>query len=767
MAAAISILTLSALAAPIAPPTTPPASPGYWLLDLAWNQAASLATAPSKVDATELLCLLQAATRLDPNLAEAWHQQYDLLRGLGRAGEAVDALRKYAQLVPDDEAAQMALAAEDIAAGETAEKRLAICREWLSRKDLPDAAAGFVLRTAAEIQHNRLQDDQALKDAQRCVEVFPYDLAAQRLLLELQGSSTLADDLNLDLWILRANPADAGTIIDAARIADSLGLYPDASQWYAQAQTLLTHFRQDTTGLTLQMADHWLTAGQPERAARMLEPLRSKPNTPAEAHLLLSEAYSLLGQTQQAREVAVMALRQPTTQPATASAPASAPAEVHAAASATAQTVCQNTWVRMMYLGAAGEPQAVETVFQAAPDQPWARRCYGWALLKADQPDKAIEVLKPIAQTDAWAALGLAQAYKAGNNTQAAAASLQQVQQLSPTGPAHRAAARWAATVNMALPTPDQAVVRRAQDLLAGFEKSLLDLPIEPGKFLKLKFLMDAPPLPGKPWFGRIELSNTSTVPIYCGPYGSLAPNVLLSAMVYEPATRDIGHRLLVSLQKQSVIKPGQTLSLYRPLDSGPLYNLLLNPYKTVQVLFTAMLDPVRMGNNQWMPGPIGLLTDPLTANRIASQPPRADDLLRQARSGSQDQKIDAARWIICILAGRQSKDAPQSQPALGPQSPLVQALVALLSDGDPLVVAHALAQPDQIPLIEPIFQAAMPHVNDANWLTRLLAVRFFARQQGDKFTHALKNLSQTDPDPLVRSLMAAYYAGYVAAGRK
>ena len=715
------------------------------------------------MDAAELVCLLQAATRLDPNLAEAWRQQYDLLRGLGRGDQAIEALQKYTDLVPDDEVALLTLAGERINAGQTAEKRLEICRQWLSRKDLPDAVTGYVLRTSAEIEHNRLQDEQALRHAQHAVAVFPYDITSQRLLVDLQGSADLASELNLDLWTVRANPADAAAIIDVGRIADGLGLYADATQWYLQARTLLKHFRQDTNDLTLQLADHWLAADQPEQALQVLQPITDEANSPSEAHLLAAEAYILLGKPKEAREAASKALRQ---QAATQPAASTAPEEVHARALAAAQVYSQNAWIRMMYLGnGASEVDATEAAFKLAPDQAWARRCFGWALLKAGQPDRAIEILKPIAGTDAWAALGMAQAQHAKGNPQLADESLQQLQRLTPTGPAYRAAAAWAKTAGLPMPEPGLAVQQRAQKLLAGFEKDLFDLPIEPGRFLRMKLIMDAPPAAGKPWFGQVELTNISTVPIYCGPYSALMPNVLLTATVADPAVRDIGHQLLLSMQRQFVLKPGQTLSLHRPLDSGPLHEVLRNPAKKVLVIFRLILDPIRTATGTWMPGPAGLGSEPVEFTRPAADLPDSGDLLRQARSGSQAQKIDAVRWITCIFAGRMA--GSQTQSAATPQDPLTQAMAALLADRDPLVAAHALSLPAQTPLIEPIFQAAMPRVNDENWLVRLLAVRFFAHEQGEKFTRALKGVSRSDPDPLVRSLMAAYYADFVAKGRR
>ncbi len=402
---------------------------------------------------------------------------------------------------------------------------------------------------------------------------------------------------------------------------------------------------------------------------------------------------------------------------------------------------------------------------QTAPNQPWARRCYGWALLKAGEPGKAIEVLDTISQTDAWAALGLAKAFHASGNDKAAGQALDRVERISPTGPAHRAAMRWARHVNIAMPAPAAGDCQTGTNASGGVRQDAAGSAGGSCKVSKTHTFDGRTAAAGHAMVRPSrDSTNRSKLPIYCGPYAAVVANVLVSAIIFDPGSRDIGQRLVLSLAKRFVLKPGETFSLYRPLGSGPLYSLLVDPLKRVQVMFRLILNPMRTERGEWVPGPVGLGTAPLALTRSAHQPPKSQELLGLARGGSQQQKIDVARWIACIVSGR--RQGPQSQPALGAQSLLTQAMVALLSSPDPLVVAHALSRPEQTPLIKPIFEAAMPHVNDANWLTRLMAVRFFAHEQGNKFTRALKNISRSDPDPIVRQLMAAYYAQYAAGGK-
>lgn len=744
-------------------------SSGYWLLDTAWNQAATLSTAPTRADATELVCLLQAATRLDPNLAEAWRQQYDLLLGLGRQAEAVQAIAKYLTLSPDDEPVYLAYVAQQVNAAQTAEQRLAACEGWLARKDIPAPLASYLHRTMAEILANRLRSSEAIAHARDAVRLFPYDLAARQLLHDLTGRAGPAAEMEIALWAVRRNPSDTGAMAQVASLADALGLHEQAAVWYVQAQQILASQGQSTAAVGLQLAEHYLDAGQPDLAVGRLGSLSRQPRTDAAVWLLLSEAHEAQGESELARQVAMRALRavapeegQAATIPgaasgnsetATATAPATQPAQLVGAAPAI--------WIRMMYFGQAADVlESAQTLFNAYPNEIWARRTYGWALLKTGQAGKAVEVLGPAARLDAWSALGMAQAQFEAGGKDAAAESLRLVQQLAPTGAVRRAAKRWAEQAGLTMPGPDATQVREAKALLEAFDTALLRLPTHPGEFLQLKVTLGPAPAAGEPWFGRIELTNISNQSIYCGPDGVLMPNVLVSAMVYDPASRDIGQRLLVSLYRQFILRPGQTVSLQRPLDNGPLRQVLCDPYRRVKVVFTAILDPIRTASGAWQAGPAGVLAKPVDVSREIQQPVQGVDVLALARTGSPAEKINLARRIACVLAGLQGRSA-QTQPVAPPMATLEQAMATLLQDSDPVVAAHALAQAEHIALTETLAKAAAPQVGGDNWLSRLLAIRLFAHKQGEKFTRVLGGLSQSDPDNLVRQLAAAYYAGF------
>jgi tetratricopeptide (TPR) repeat protein len=780
----MAIVVLALACAPPGHAAPPPStgSSGYWLLDTAWNQAATLSKAPTQTDATELVCLLQAATRLDPKLPEAWRQQYDLLSGLGRQAEAVQAIAKYLELAPDDEPVYLAYVAEQVSAAQTAEQRLAACDTWLGRKGIPAAVASYLHHTMAEILANRLQNDQAVSHAREAVRLFPYDLAARRLLLDLTDRRGPAAEMEIALWSVRRNPSDSGAMVQVAALADALGLHEQAATWYTQAQETLANQGQGTAPVGLRMAEHYLDAGQPDLAIGRLGPLSRQPRPAADSWLLLSEAHEMQGDTEQARQIAMRALRMVAPEEASQPAGAAAATQPTAAATqpATLPTIAPSAtgtvpatqpadlaarvpaiWIRVMYLGeAAAVLDDARTLWAAYPDQAWARRTYGWALLKAGQADKAVQIFTPAAPLDAWSALGLAEAQFEGGDKQASADNLRLVHRLAPSGAVWRAAKRWTEQVGLTLPGPEASQVREAKALLTELDKTLLRLPMHPGEFLQLKVTMDVPPPAGEPWFGRIELTNISNQPIYCGSDGVLMPNVLLSAMVYDPASRDIGQRLLLSLYRQFVLQPGQTVRLGRPLDNGPLREVLRNPYRRVKVIFTAILDPIRTVSGSWQAGPAGVIAEPVAVNREILQPAKDLDFATRVRNGPAAEKIYLARRIACVLIGLQDR-AAQTQPIAPPAATLEQAMAVLLQDPDPMVAAHALAQANHVTLTDTLAKAAATQVGGDNWLSRLLAIRLFAHKQGNKFTRALGGLSSSDPDTLVRQLAAAYHAAF------
>jgi len=754
---AVGLLVLWADGAAAAPDArTGTGSPGFWLLDLAHDQAGRLARAPDRADAVEILCLLKAATRLDPQLSEAWRQQYDLLKGLGREAEALEVLDKYVKLAPDDEPAVLTLVSAQIAAAQTAEKRLQICRQWLAKKNLPPAPAALLHRTIAAIQQNKLQTDKALQHARKALALFPYDAAARRLLLDLEGRRDLCAELSGHLWQVRSNPADTAAVLAVARIADALGMHDEASAWYAQAEKVLARLGRTDDSVSLALADHWLQVDRLDKAIGVLQTLLRGGKAPLEAYLLACEAYTGLHMPQDARRVASKALAMLEAAPSTA---ATRPSD----AADRLRRDASRLWIRLIYLDDVdGTLERAEAVFGKAPGQIWARRCYGWALLKAGRPDKAADILEPTATIDAWSALGRAQALWARGEKEAAAKTLERLWQLAPVGSVWRAARAWSEKVGLTLPSAAPNLKEACAELFQQFDKALFDLPLQPQRFLRLTVSLDPAPPPGAPWFGRIELSNISGLPIRCGAGGAFVPSVLLRAVVHAPASQDIGHQVLFSLEKQLLLRAGQTVSIYGPVDPGPLRQFLRDPSKDVTVMFTAILDPVKTAEGKWRPGPCGLVCEPISVSRPAQPAVNLDDLLRRAQVGSTSQKAQAARTIVCMLLRPEGgSSAPEAEAgATRADAPLlVETLVGLLKDSDPIAVARTLAELDNLTLSEPLAEAAAANVNSPHWLVRLLAIRLFAHQHGLKFTRVLGSIAQRDADPLVRDLAAAYYA--------
>jgi len=744
-ALALTVMPLCALqpahASGTAPATAParPAgkdltgSPGFWLLDLAWCQSAGISGQPSSTELVEILSLARAATRLDGNLAEAWLLQANLLQRLGRRREATEALQKYVELRGDDEPALMALYEARLAEAGTTEEKLKICEEILKKAGSTPVLIAFAHRNMASVFYNKLQTEQALKHALIALKVFPYDMQARHLLLQASGEDPIRAEVEFALWSLRVNPAQPDLLARVANLADKFGAYQEATFWYTKADQMLKRLgaAQRRTRLLLQMADHYLDADRPEKALPILQMVADSPEPPVESLLLLSECYRLLGKLQDATDSARKAL------------------EILKARSAAQQT----------------SPEALASQAWGV----WAARCYGWALLKAGKPVGAVNVLAPAAASgDAWSILGLAQAlHKLGRKQQA----LQHIGNMwlaSGTGAAWRAAKAWCRQVGFALPGPTVAVAKAVEDLLQKFDRRILDLPLQPEKFLKLTIQLDRAPEPSMPWFAEITVENISQMPLILGPQAAVMPDVLVRATATNILGKRFDSQALFSLYTKILLAPGQSITLRRPVDAGALRDALRRDPSEITVRFSAVLNPARDAAGKVGAGLCSVTAEPVETVRPAWKAD-PDALIDRALSTSAEQRsIAAGQVAAAILCFRPDAAAESTHPAAFSINALVDAFVSLLTDASPTVAARALAEAEALELSDRMLKAAAASVNNPNWLVRLLGIRLFAHKHGVKFTRHLRAFANADPDPLVRELARAYYRASVseAAGK-
>jgi len=130
-------------------------SPGKWLVDLGRDYPLTPQAGLSSVDAEIALLFMQAAARVEPDLAEAWRWQVDLLNVLHREGEVQSVLEAYCRLVPDDVPARLAWTRTRIDALQTADARAAFCRKQLAEANPPPEVASELRYRLADFHWNR------------------------------------------------------------------------------------------------------------------------------------------------------------------------------------------------------------------------------------------------------------------------------------------------------------------------------------------------------------------------------------------------------------------------------------------------------------------------------------------------------------------------------------------------------------------------------------------------------------------------------------
>ena len=138
-----------------------PRSAGKWLVDLGRDYPLTPQAGLSSVDAEITLLFMQAAARVEPDLAEAYRWQVDLLQVLGRQDEARLALEAYVQRAGEDIPARLAWVQACLDARQTAESRAAFCRDELARPGIPPVIASDLHRRLAEFHWNRGEDAAA------------------------------------------------------------------------------------------------------------------------------------------------------------------------------------------------------------------------------------------------------------------------------------------------------------------------------------------------------------------------------------------------------------------------------------------------------------------------------------------------------------------------------------------------------------------------------------------------------------------------------
>ncbi|MBN1491814.1 MAG: hypothetical protein JXA69_18020, partial [Phycisphaerae bacterium] len=246
---------------------------GKWLVDLGREYSQSAQATGTDNDTEMTLAFMQAASRVEPTLAEAWLWQHGLLLALGRESDAVEAIGKYVERQPEDWLAQSRWITLKTDSLQTLEERLAFWRSRLEATNLPSEVASDLHYRIAEYHYNRRETDAAAKSLDAALTAFPPNLAARQLRVALAGGEpTLSQRMELALAMVRLNPTQPVLLWDVATLLDGEDMDAEAQRWYTHA--LAAFKRSDPAGsppaaFLLDMAASQLDAGQTDAADRL------------------------------------------------------------------------------------------------------------------------------------------------------------------------------------------------------------------------------------------------------------------------------------------------------------------------------------------------------------------------------------------------------------------------------------------------------------------------------------------------------------------
>jgi hypothetical protein len=290
------------------------------------------------------------------------------------------------------------------------------------------------------------------------------------------------------------------------------------------------------------------------------------------------------------------------------------------------------------------------------------------------------------------------------------------------------------------------------------FPRDILDFHRKPGDYLKftMRFEPPNPPVAG-PFNAVLRLENAAPFTISFGEGYMVRPLVAISAKIGAKDGKEFKNYLQVLMNTRPILLPGDACEKTVAVDVGPVREYLLRTMtQTLGVEFSAMLDPVQQGKE--LTNGLGtIVATPLVMERTGL-PLVADTIgVLQEDAGSTDaaRRMAVADMIGALLVEARAGSSAKADPQVAED--LSTMLAKLLADSDWRVRVHALVGAGWSTLDPKTTAAAAPAIRDDRPIVRLLAVRLFAEQQGDKFSKVLDHLSKTDPAKYVRIMASSY----------
>lgn len=740
-------------------------------------------------DFRQAIAMLQAAAKLNPKesryprlLAEAQLQLRD-------PHAALESLRTYFTLAPDDRVVMVQIIDLYSAEMETADARLAYFRDLLG-KSVPDEVKSRIAVRAAKLLSERGEQAEAMELVEKAIQLD--ELNAEALaskLLMTHATLTPVQRVALLLQMVRANPRQPELMSRLANELADNGMNAEASTWYLQAITLngklalppdLGTFTEycsalllsDQVKFTNQTLDSVLAGLPTSPDAWLLRLLSAKRSSdPENLKTAITGATSAMLENIYQAHRAVMGNDSPTTKPSGelnerlpdlgAMVARVKQLDNPQATDLVARSLADLAWVQIYF---AQQPQGAAPLIDALgallpADNLTVPRLTGWAYLTANQYAEARVKLSAIADRDALAKLGLLRLDVAdpANKQQVQTEGAVLLKQYG-TGLLGANLVDGLREFDIDLPTSDAAAEIKAE--LDKFPKKWLEILDRPDHFYAVR--AETPKVShayDEPMIATVEINNTGQFDLAVGGDGAIRPDLWFDLQARAAGNASIPNAAYDRLHKRYVLKRGESMKQQVRLDQYPKVFPAVdgNPIVAMQLIFSVVTNPVSTPGGSIAPGPAGqrvaLRKVIERAGMPFVRPETQQKVLQSLTSGTPEEKMRTVSVLSTLASAWSNPEAPEELRANARK--LIEAIDDLR--GDPIVPVRAwtMFRAANIRSTEPKAQGASQMAQAEEWEVRMLGAAVAQSLPKDQADPVL-NLLVEDKEPVVRDYARA-----------
>lgn len=722
---------------------------GRWLVHEARHQGHLVGRLAPRQASLHVMALLKAAVDESPNSAEAYYWLYDLEQRLGRREAAREALARYVLLRPDDDLASLRHFELELQERQTTEVRTDFVKEQLQRRPRSRVLKSEMHRWLARHYYERRENDQAAREVEQALRLNPMNVSARDLAYEMFSATEPAlQRVEMALQLITINPSQANMVWSLAEFLDRLSLHRQAQAWYGRAIEL--HRR---AGVGPVPAEFWHRLAVSRVNSKDYEQAKDAADKALvvdpqlhTARLLRVHALNKMGHTKDAGDDLEYV----------AKAYSSRIDEVMA--SKNFDEAAEIAWFFCYHRPDPSRALKLANFAMMDPEpSSLAKVAYGYALGLNGRTEEAVHALKPLALSDQLAGYELARLQIARGEKSEAMATLTKASALQHSGIAYEMICELLSKNNETLPQPP--MHGKVIAALDKFQWDVLDYHHRPSDFLKFTMQFERNPLPAVGDVKiRFRLENIGPFPITFGDGFMARPLIAVSVKAGRDVPLSYDNYLQVMMDSQTMLLPGEAMEKAVAIDVGPLRKRLIETMTEPMPLeVMAMFDPVYeknrlvagMGTIRF--GPIRTIRDSLDVS-----PSGIALILDLANSPDVQQRMVAAQQIGAILASVHA-GVPENIKNSIPIETLNATMATLLSDHAWQVQVHSIRAVGWSPLHDRVLMAATQHVRSRHPIVRLMAVRLFAEQHGERFKPVLEQVSQSDVSPYVRIMASSY----------